>query len=118
MIRSKFIPVAMIAVLGLAGAGAAFAGSAKRADNEQNETAAVLAAKISLTQAIAEAERQAGGKAVQAGVENQNGSIAYDVEVASGTTVQKVLVDPTTGKVLKIAPHTADTEKDGDNDND
>ena len=118
MIRSKLIPVAMIAVLALSGTGAAFAASEKKTGNEQNETAAVLAAKTSLTQAIVEAEKQGGGKAVHAGIENQNGSIAYDIEVANGTAVQKVLVDLATGKVLKIAPDTADNENDGESDND
>lgn len=116
MIRSKLTPIALIAVLALSGAGAALA-SSKRNDNEQKETAAVLAAQTSLTQAIAEAEKQAGGKAVHAGVENRNGNLAYDVEVANGTTVQKVLVDPASGKVLKIAPHAGNHEED-ENDND
>jgi uncharacterized membrane protein YkoI len=106
MLRSKFIPAAMVAVFAVTGAGAAFAdgGSHRergrdRAKNAQAEITAVLNAKTSLVQAIAAAEKQTGGKAVETGVAHRNGVAAYLIETADGTTVKKVLVDLDSGQV-------------------
>jgi uncharacterized membrane protein YkoI len=116
MLRSKFIPAAMIAVMAVAGSGAAFAASGSKrhheeAKNEQVEIDAILKAKTSLAQAIATAEQQTGGKAIETGLENEDGVMAYEIEVANGTTVQKVLVDLDSGQVTKVVAADADHEK-------
>lgn len=105
MFRSKILPGAMAGVIALGAAG----GVAQARDNERagehgdaQERAAVLNAKTSLAQAIVVAEQATGGKAIETGLENQDGNIAFEVEVAKGDTVQKVLVDPKTGTVLKV----------------
>lgn len=113
MLRSRILPIPMVAAIALGGAGAAFAGE-KEVD-EQQEITTVLSAKTSLAQAIAAAEQQTGGKAIDTGLENQDGNIAYEVMVAKGTTVQKVLVDLNTGTVLKVmASESQEEDKDED----
>lgn len=114
MLRSKIIPAAMVAVIALGGAGAAFAGSGEKETDEKQEVAAVVNAKTSLAQAIATAEQQTGGKAVDTGLENRDGTMAFEVEVATGSTVQKVLVDLDSGKVIKVMPADADNNEDGE----
>ena len=105
MFRNQLIPVAMATVIAL-GATAGLASAATN-DNAQ-ERAALSTAKISLGQAVAAAEQKVGGKAIDAGLNNENGAMTYGVEVIKGNTVQTVLIDMNTGQVVKILP--ADTE--------
>ena len=106
MFRKKLIPVAMATVIALGtAAGLASAGTN---DNAQ-EMAALSSAKTSLNQAIATAEQKVGGKAINGGLNNENGVMTYAVEVVDkGNTVQTVLVDLNTGGIVKVAP--ADVE--------
>ncbi len=105
MFRRKLIPIAMAGVVALGSvAGLAYAGTN---DNAQEMTA-LSTAKISLSQAIATAEQKVGGKAINGGLNNENGVMTYGVEVVKDNTVQTVLVDLNTGGVVKVAP--ADSE--------
>jgi uncharacterized membrane protein YkoI len=114
---SKIILAAMVAVITLVGAGAAFAGSREKETDEQDELSVVTNAKTSLSQAIAAAEQETGGKAVETGIENHDGVfIAYEVRIAKGNTLQKVFVDLDTGKVIKVAPSDCDDQEDEDSD--
>jgi uncharacterized membrane protein YkoI len=115
MLRTKIVPIAMAAVIALGSA----VGVASAANNTPvgesggaQEIATVVNAKTSLAQAIAAAEQQSGGKAIDAGLENENGAMAFAVDVAKDNIVQKVLVDLQTGKVLKMV--AADSEQGGD----
>src|ERR1700687_3877556 len=109
MFRKKLVPVAMATIIALgATGGLAFAGT----NDNAKEMAAFGTAKISLSQAIATAEQKVGGKALDGGLNNENGVMTYAVEVVDkGNTVQTVLVDLNTGGVTKVAP--ADTESEG-----
>ena len=109
MFRKKLIPVAVASLVALGSVvGTAFAGTN---DNAQ-EMAALSGAKTSLNQAIATAEQKVGGKAINGGLNNENGVMTYAVEVVDkGNAVQTVLVDLNTGGVTKVAP--ADTESEG-----
>lgn len=118
MLRSKIIPVAMAAAITLAGTGAAFTAKAAAETNEQQEISAVLKAKTSLAQAIAAAEQETGGKAVETGLENRDGVMAYEVKIARGDTLQKVLIDLDSGKVIKVTATDANHDEGGENDED
>lgn len=120
MLRSKLLPAAMAAALALGStAGIAFAANNNHGRSgepeEAQEAAAVINAKTSLAQAIASAEQQTGGKAIETGLENQDGVMLFEIEIAKGNTVQTVLVDSRTGKVVKVM--SADTEN-GEQDED
>lgn len=58
-------------------------------------------AKISLQQAIAAAEAKVGGKAIEADLEHEKGSVVYDVEVlAANGTKHDVKVNADNGQVI------------------
>jgi uncharacterized membrane protein YkoI len=114
MFRNRLIPVAMATVVALGSTVAiAYAGSNDNSQDSQ-EMAALRNAKISLAQAITGAEQQSGGKAINAGLNNENGAMTYGVEVIKGNTVQTVLIDINTGQVVKVL--SADTEPEGNNE--
>ncbi|MEQ8693971.1 MAG: PepSY domain-containing protein [Gammaproteobacteria bacterium] len=99
MLRSKIIPATMAAVIALGVTGGAFAASGG-SDNTQ-EIAAALGAKTSITQAIAAAEQQTGGRALKIGLEMEKGSYLYEITTASKDKIAEVSVDPTSGKVVR-----------------
>lgn len=88
MYRQKLFSAAMATAVVLAGTGAAYAES----NDNASEMAALSNAKISLSQAISAAEQKAGGRAIDAGVNNENGVITYGVEIAKGTGLGLALV--------------------------
>jgi uncharacterized membrane protein YkoI len=100
--------------LGLTGAlaGAAYAKNGR--ESATDDAAIVANAKVTMTQAIAVAESQVGGKAVGSGIEDQNGTVAFEVEVLKDGQRHKVLIDPQSGQVVKSA--VADNEHDGNGD--
>jgi uncharacterized membrane protein YkoI len=106
MVRSKSILACTVVLITLAGAGAALAGE----NDQQSELYAVTRAKTSLSQAIAAAEEETGGKAVETGLENQDGVMAYEIKIAKGNTLQRVLVDADSGKVTKVMAADDDHE--------
>lgn len=73
-------------------------------ESRVNETQALMNAKISIADAIRAAELEGKGKAVDSGLNDENGVVSYQVEVvAQDGTRTDVFVDLQTGKVLKIA---------------
>lgn len=114
MLLSRIIPAGFVSVLALGGGTAALAEDNGQETN--HELSAVTNAKTSLSQAIAAAEQETGGKAVGAGLENQDGSMAYEIEIAKGS-LQEVLVDLDSGKVIKVmAASAGDDEADEQNE--
>jgi uncharacterized membrane protein YkoI len=121
MLRSKLVPIAIAAAIALDGAASAVYAAKNEHGGERrgaHEIATILNAKTSLTQAIAVAEQQSGGKAIDAGVENENGATAFAVEVAKDNTIQKVLVDVQTGNVLKVVAADKEEDENDEQDND
>jgi len=66
----------------------------------------VSKATVTMSQAIATAEQQAGGKATNAKLENETGKLLYEVKVAGKDKVTEVKVDATDGKVLASGAET------------
>lgn len=95
MVR-KALYAMLATALVAAGGAAAFA-----AQTPENDALSVNQAAVTLTQAIAAAEQQAGGRASKAEYEHskQHGWV-YDVEVVSGAKVFDVKVDAQKGNVL------------------
>lgn len=90
----------LIAATVLAAASLPFAAPAW-ADN-QEDIARLAQTKISLTQAVAAAEKHhPGSQAVQADLDSKMGKVIYEVEVVSADKqVHEVTVDAVTGQVL------------------
>lgn len=91
----------LIASLALAGmvtagtlSGAAFAAG------EDREANALQGAKVSLTQAIASAEQQTGGRAYDAGVDIKGGQTRIVVETNGPKGIQTVAIDAQSGQVV------------------
>ena len=102
----------LFGVIGLTALGASLAFAGANGGRE-NDAALLSNAKISLTQAIAAAEQHAQGKAVRAELEDENGTLVYGVEVASGTRTTDVKVDINNGKILSAQADQADHEAEG-----
>ncbi len=96
--RARLLPWLLVGALAIGLAGAARADSSE----DRSDAAVLAAAKVSLGQAIAIAERRAGGRAIGAEVDNGNGAARIAVEVASAQGVRTVLIDPQTGHVVAI----------------
>ncbi len=104
----RTLPIALAAVAAIGG------GAWAQGRGEDSRDAAALAGmRVTLQQAIATAEGQAGGRAVGADVSQQGGATRISVEVAGPQGVKTVMVDGATGQV------TATRDSGGDNeDND
>lgn len=107
MEKKRILPVALAATVITVAAGSL--ASSKERGEAGHDAAALVNAKVTLQQAIATAEQQAGGKAVGAGVDNENGIVRIAVEVAGSQGMRTVLVDPQSGQVT--ATHDGDREE-------
>jgi uncharacterized membrane protein YkoI len=112
MTQKKLIAAAIVTAIAAGAAGRAFADS-EREGEELNDAMALARANVTLQQAIAAVEQQSGAKAVDAGVENENGSPFIAVEFVKDNTPQKALVDLQTGQVVKIVVDEEDREHEG-----
>jgi uncharacterized membrane protein YkoI len=74
----------------------------------------VSKATVTMSQAVATAEQQAGGKATRAKLENETGKLVYEIKVASKDKTTEVKVDATDGKVLASGPETQAHKRGGD----
>lgn len=84
--------LATVAVIGLMGS-AAFAADA-------SDIRLLKETKITLTQAIAAAEKNLGGQALEASLDDDSFKPAYDVSIVKGDKVFDVQVDGVTGEVI------------------
>lgn len=109
---SRASPVALGLLLTLGAGGVAFAAD----HQDQSEARIMQAAKVSLAQAVMTAEHQTGGKAFDAGVNNESGRPRIAVTVAGATGVQTVLIDPATGAVTGTHAGSDDHEQGGEHE--
>ncbi len=96
--------------------GGMLAHAAQNGGQPNDAVAEMAKANITIEQAIAAAQQQVGGKASKAELEDENGKLAYSVEVVSGDKVMDVKVDPSTGKVLSAQVDKADREENHEDD--
>ncbi len=83
-----------------------------------DEVAAMLQAKVTLTEAIGTAEKEAGGRAINAGIDDNGGTLLIRVVVARSDSVRKVLIDAQTGSVVKMTAKNDEEEEDEDHEDD
>lgn len=109
MTRTTLLAAIMTSVIAIGTAGLAYA--EEQGDQLSNESAIIANAKVTMAQAIAAAEQQVGGKAVGAGIEDQDGTVSFEVQILKGdNTMHKVLVDTQTGKVVKTVADNGNDE--------
>lgn len=118
MTRPKLLSLTLAGVLAAGAFGMVGAVSAKEKDSKTNEASIVANAKVTMAQAIATAESQVGGKAVGTGIEDQNGTVAYEVEVLKDGQKHKVLVDTQSGQVKTAMVDNEHNENGHEGDDD
>lgn len=98
-LRTGFAALAVASVLAMGLGTNAIAGG-----GDKEEKAALASASITLSDAIAVAEKEVGGKAFEAEVEDKRGGVFYyEVEVVMPDGGEKkVLIDMDTGEVVKV----------------
>lgn len=104
--------MAVLATMLAAGGAVAYAANAAA----ENDALAINKAQVSLTQAVAAAERQhPGAKATRAAFEHSRSKgWVYDVEVVNGAQVFDVKVDAQQGTVVSSIEDKADSGHDND----
>lgn len=108
MIRRTLLTATLAGVIASGAIGGSIAAYARNNEQATNEAAIMANAKITMAQAIATAEQQVGGRAVGTGIEDQDGTVYFEVQIVKDGGRQKVLVDPQSGKIVKTV--TADNE--------
>ena len=71
---------------------------------DQAELAGLKDAKVKLDAAIESAERQIGGRAITAGLEERDGKIIYELKIVNPASVLPVTISPGTGELKLGAP--------------
>ncbi|GGE48799.1 PepSY domain-containing protein [Niveispirillum cyanobacteriorum] len=79
------------------------------AASSDSDIAAFRQAKVSLTQAIAQAEQQGKGKAVDVDFDTKNSVGLYQIDIVSGETVTRWDVDASNGKIASADKQTLAT---------
>ena len=69
-------------------------------DDEAREIDAVMTAPVSLAQAIATAEAESQGRTLEAGAEDEDGRVLYEVTTLADGKIHEFLIDPQSGAVL------------------
>jgi uncharacterized membrane protein YkoI len=94
MINQPSAAIVLAGILFLRGAGPALAAA------EAQEETALQGASLTLSQAIAMAEHQTGGKAYDAGVNVDDGKPRVIVETNGPNGVQTVILDAQSGQIV------------------
>lgn len=101
------LPAAVLA-LGLA------ASPALASDDEDGRAAAQ--ADVSLNEAAAIAEGEVPGKTVEAELDDEDGRLVYEIEVAAEDGVTEIHVDAHDGSIVGREPEEGDDDEDDDRD--
>ncbi len=112
MTKRRFLAAAVLASA-LATSAAAYAW--------EDSASAPAAPAVTISQAIATAEQQGGGRAIEAELERSVHGAYYEVKVAGTDGVRKIYVDATDGKVLAMKQKnrlTSWLDDDDDEDDD
>lgn len=111
--RALLVGTLLVFASGMTAASVAFA------KHDRREAPIDLSkATVTMSQAIATAEQQAGGRATRAKLENETGKLLYEVKVAGKDKTIEVKVDAQDGKVLAAGPdpheHKHSASRDGE----
>lgn len=74
------------------------------------EYKAMKQAKVSLAQAMQKATQNVNGKIIEAEFDVDNGKSGYEIKVAKGNQIHKVVIDSMTGKVISSRLDTSDDD--------
>ncbi len=97
------ILTALFTLLITASAAANVAQASESKDKEAKELTLFSQAKISLIDAIKAAEQKTGGKALEAELDDESSTVQFEIEIIKDGKIYEVIVDGTTGNVLKVS---------------
>ncbi len=106
---------ALVASLAVGGVALAGATQTSGDPDESREISTVLAARVSLTDAVILAERQTGGKALEAAFDDETGD-RWEIELAKNGGVLGYTVDMSSGAVSPAVPESEGGEGPEDQD--
>ena len=66
--------------------------------------------KVSLAQAMEKATQNVNGKVIEAGFDVDNSKSVYEIKVAKGNQIHKIVIDSMTGKVISSRLDTSDAD--------
>lgn len=113
MNRQTLITALVAGTLAAGGIGG-LAYAKERGESRTDEAAVLSAAKITMSEALTAAEQAVGGKAVGSGIEDQDGTVLYEVTILKDGARQKVLIDPQSGKVAKTVKADDEHDEEGE----
>lgn len=121
MSKTKAIAAAFLALTITTAALPLYASVASAQDTQAgqadpSEYPAIDGAKISLSDAVALAQKQFGGKAASASIDDESKSLAYEIELLTANGEQKVSVDAASGKATVMAAEAESGSDDGNAD--
>ena len=74
------------------------------------EYKAMKQAKVSLNQAMEKATQDVNGKIIEAGFDVDNGNSVYEIKVAKGNQIHKIVINSMTGKVISSRLESSDDD--------
>ena len=74
------------------------------------EYKAMKKAKVSLNQAMEKATQNINGKIIEAGFDVDNGNSVYEIKVAKGNQIHKIVINSMTGKVISSRLESSDDD--------
>ncbi|WP_292177526.1 hypothetical protein [Brevundimonas sp.] len=104
---------ALVTLAALGGVAYASSTASPEQEDERGEIAAINGARVSLAQAVGIAERQGGGKAMEASFDDETGG-RWEVEIAAGQTVRTFAVDMTTGTASAMTAEADEGAEEND----
>ena len=87
--------------------------SAKQEKLDKDDIAeykAMKNSKVSLAQAMEKATQNVNGKVIEAGFDVDNSKSVYEIKVAKGNQIHKIVIDSMTGKVISSRLDTSDAD--------
>ena len=111
----NFATAAILGTTLLAGAGTAAMAAGNGGQGDSQAAAMAAQAKVTLGQAVAAAQKAAGGHAIDAGLADESGKSGWEVELAQADgSVKTVLVDLQSGSVNQNPQmENGESEKNG-----
>lgn len=98
MLRKMVLPAALVAAVALGG-GAALAAPLEH--ETAKEISTTLHAKVSPIEVVQTAEEHGKGRAVEVFAREEKGGMVYEIKAVEGDTLQTLLIDAASGKVLE-----------------
>ena len=101
--QHNIILTTLFAMALTAGAVTNVAQAGESKEKEAKELQLFSKAKISLIEAIKAAEQNTGGKALEAELDDGSNAIQFEIKILKDDKIYEVLVDGTTGNVIKVS---------------